>query len=256
MIPLIFHFAYFRGKTNWAWRDFHTVCLQTCKGRAGPEKIVVHYDRDGEGSDWEAARDIPGIEWRQVTPASTINGYPVKDQRLWCDIYRLDTLDKEGGFFCDLDFIFLKSFEEIRRTVAVIGTQCIQKKKLNIAVLGSVPGSAFIQAFKAEYAKWTPDQEKHTWTYANTVPWELSLKYPVTVLKRNAFYPVTWSNKSFWNGEEFSFENSFAVHLWEHLHPELCVPQLMETCLGDTIQAVCDPKPTVTVLAGKSISFD
>lgn len=256
MIPLIFHFAYFRGKTNWEWRDFHTVCLQTCKGRATPEKIVVHYDRDGEDPDWEAAKDIPGIEWRKVVPSPCINGFPVSDQRLWCDVYRLDVLIREGGFFCDLDFVFLKSFQELSHNVAVIGTQCSQKKKLACGLIASVPGGSFVKAYKEAYDAWTPKEAKKFWTYANVVPWELSFKHPITVLKRNAFYPVAWSNKTFWNGESFLFESSYAVHLWETLHPELCVPQLMETCLGPTIQSICDPKPVVGKLPGGSVSFD
>lgn len=256
MIPMIFHFAYFRGKTNWAWRDFHTVCLQTCKGRATPFKMIVHYDRDGEGPDWDAAKDIPGIEWRKVVPEPTINGYPVSDQRLWCDVYRLNVLHREGGFFCDIDFIFLKSFEQLSHNTAIIGTQCIQKKKLACGLMGSVPGGTFIKAYLDAYKDWTPKEEKKFWVFANGIPWRLSTEHPVTVLPRAAFYPVAWSNKTFWNGSKFSFENSYAVHLWETLHPELCVPQLMETCLGDTIQSVCDPKPVVGKLPGGSVSFD
>jgi hypothetical protein len=223
MIPLIFHFAYFRR----IWKDFHTVCLQTCKGRATPERIIVHYDRDGEGPDWEAARDISGIEWRKVDLP--------KDDHL----YRRDVLDSEGGFFCDLDFIFLKSFEELRRTPALIGSH--QHLKLNMSLIGSEPGSDFIRALKVA---------------EDPIDWDISTIYRVTIPRRHAFYPVTRCNKTFWSGGGFTFEKTHAVHLWEKLHPELSVPQLMETCLGDTIQAICDPKPTVTVLAGRSISFD
>jgi hypothetical protein len=256
MIPMTFHFGYFRGATGFRWRDIHTLCLQSCLARASPDTIVVHYDMPGEGDDWDEAIDLSGIEWRLVTPPTGINGFPVRDQRIWCDVYRLDVLEKEGGFFCDLDFVFLKSFEELRHNVAVIGTQCSQRKKLACGLMGSVAGSSFITAYKDAYKQWTPADEKTFWTYANCVPWDLSSKHPVTVLKRTAFYPVTWSNKTFWEGKNMAMDGSYAVHLWETLYPHATVPLLLNTCLGDKILSIVDPKPIVNALGGVTVSFD
>jgi hypothetical protein len=256
MIPMTFHFAFFRGKTDFEWRDFHTLCVISCMKNACAYKIVIHYDRDGEGESWDAVRDLSGIEWRKINPPSHINGYPVNDQRLWCDVYRLDTLDKEGGFFCDLDFVFLKSFELLRHNEAVIGTQCSQREKLACGLMGSVPDGAFIRAYKEEYLKWTPDEELKWWNYANHVPWKLSKKYPVTILPRCDFYPLAWCNKTFWDNKPIHMKNSYAIHLWETLHPELCIPQLMDTCLGDTIEKIMEPKPIVTAREGVVVGFD
>jgi hypothetical protein len=217
---------------------------------------VVHYDLPGEGDDWDQAIELPGIEWRLVTPPTQINGFPVRDQRIWCDVYRLDILEKEGGFFCDLDFVFLRSFEELRHNVAVIGTQCLQKSKLACGLMGCVPGSSFINAYKNAYYKWTPADEKQFWKYANCVPWDLSFKHPVTVLKRTAFYPVAWSNKTFWLGRQVHLDDSYAVHLWESLFPNLTVPMLMNTCLGDKILSFLEAKPTVNMVEGVTVTFD
>jgi len=246
MIPLVFHFAYFRGKTNWAWLDVHTLCLQSCIARAKPAKIIVHYDREGDGPAWWSARLLDDIEWRQVSPADTINGHPVTDQRLWVDVYRLQVLLAEGGFFCDLDFVFLKNFEQLRHSEAVIGTQCKQKKKLACGLMGCVPGSAFIKAYLDAYSEWTPKEEKQFWEYANTVPWNLSLTHPVTVLPRVVFYPMAWSNKTFWQGAVPKLKNSYAIHLWESLHPELCMDVLYKTGLADEIRAILN-KPPITL---------
>ena len=244
MIPMIFHFAYFRGKTNWRWLDFHTLCLQSCLARAHPDKIIVHYDRDGEGEAWEAARLLPKVEWRQVEAPDTINGYPVIDQRLWADIYRLRVLHEEGGFYCDLDFVFLKNFESLRHAEAIIGTQCKQKKKLACGLMGSVAGSTFIKAYLDAYKEWTPKEEKKVWTFANVIPWKLSLEHPVTVLPRVVFYPVAWSNKSFWTGAVPKLKNAFALHLWETLHPELNMEVLAKTGLAEEIGKILNKPPT------------
>ena len=255
---MTFHFAFYRGMTDWRWRDFHTLCLKSCQKLSGATRIVVHYDREDSGPLWDAARAIGGIEWRQSTFAATINGHPVHDQRLLCDVYRLQTLWEEGGFFCDLDFVFLKSFEKIRDAQAIIGTQCKQKKKLACGLMGCVPGAAFIRAYLDAYQTWEPDQQKHVWTYANCIPWDLSQKFPVTVLNRPTFYPVAWSNKTFWSGGKTCLKNAYAVHLWETLKPTLTVEDLRKTVLAPVLEQVLDdqPKGIAQLLPGILLTFD
>jgi len=254
LIPMVFHFAYYRGTTNWAWRDIHTLCLLTCKRYTGATKIVVHYDREGEGEWWEKARALGGIEWRQSSFTPTIAGHAVTDQRIICDVFRLQTLWEEGGFFCDLDFVFIKSFETFRDAQAVIGTQCPQKRKLACGLMGCVPGSTFIRAYLDSYQTWDPTQQKHWWIYANIIPWNLSTQFPVMVLKRPTFYPVTWTNKTFWKGEKVSLKNAHAVHLWETLKPNLTVQELRQTILLPYLEEVLDDRPhTVAQFQGEAI---
>jgi hypothetical protein len=226
MIPMVFHFSYFRGSKSYRWKDFHTLCLKTCQIRAGAEKIVIHYDRDGEGPDWEEAKALPGIEWRLTELDWKVNGIVVTDQRLQHDIHRLRVLNTEGGWYADLDFVFLKNFEALRHNQAIIGIQCKQKAKLNCALLGCIPGSKFMAAYLESYKEWTPEHEIHTWAFANSVPWKLSRLYPVTVVDRAAFYPVAWTNKGFWNGRPVPLYATYAVHLWESMNPDLSVEKL------------------------------
>lgn len=247
MIPYTFHFAYYRGTTNWAWRDIHTLCLKSCQHFNPHAKIIVHYDRDGEGEWWEAARCLGHIEWRQSAFKPTINNHPVTDQRLIVDVFRLQTLWEQGGFFADIDFVFLKSFEPLRDNQAIIGTQCKQKQKLACGLMGCVPGSPYIRAYLDSYCAWDPKQEKHVWTFANCIPWDLSFKFPVTVLSRPAFYPVAWSNKTFWTGAKTCLKNSYCLHLWETLKPTLTIQDLRRTDLNATVEAVMDGQPTGVV---------
>ena len=258
MIPLHFYFTYYRGDTNWAWTDVHTLCLKSCKRNSGATKITVFHDRDGEGPDWFTARALEGVEWILTTFSATVNGFPVKDQRLVHDVHRLQTLWERGGYYADLDFIFLKHFEGLSDNDAVIGTQCKAKKKLNCSIMGCTPGSAFIRAYIDAYKNWTQNHEKEFWTYANTIPWSLSQTLPVTVLAKKAFMPVSWSNKSFWEGKATCLKVSYAVHLWESLHTTLCVTDLMKTVLRPFIEDILNdiPRGLVHIKNGITLNFD
>jgi len=255
---MVFHFAFIRGATDWPWLDFHTLCLKSCVARCGAARIVVHYDRDGAGADWDAARAIPDIEWRAVAPFYELNGHPLTDQRVMVDYYRLQVLYNEGGFFCDLDFMFLKNFTALRHYPAVIGTICQQKKKLGCGLMGAVPGSDFIKAYIESYKDWNPAEQKKVWVFASVIPWQLSLTHPVMVLKRSAFYPLAWSNKTFWLGQAINMRDSYCVHLWESGHPQMTVPLLMKTCIAPEISKVLgEPMvPSIVQVRSGLLSFD
>lgn len=231
-----FHFTFYRGSKDWRWTDIHTLALKSCLQYSGAKQAVIHYDCEDSGVAWDEARALGSVEWRKRTFEATINGHPVTDQRLIHDMHRLRTLWEEGGWYCDLDFVFLKSMEILRHNPVVIGTQCKQKAKLNCALIGAVPGAAFIGAYLEKYMSWTPDLEKTFWIPANNWPWELSQRYPCTVLPRPAFYAVAWSNKCFWKGGKTCLRNAYAVHLWETLRPALCVEDLRKTVLADHLR--------------------
>lgn len=258
MIPSVFHFAYYRGTKNFVWRDIHTLCLRSCRANTGIANIVVHYDAPGAGTHWDEARALPGIEWRLTDFAATINGYDVTDQRIICDMYRLRTLEREGGFFADLDFVFLGSFESLRHNEALIGTQCRAKKKLACGLMGCVPGAAFIRAYIAAYDNWTPKEQIKFWNYANSVPWALSSIHPVTVVPRPAFYPWCWSNRKFLAGAPINIKTAIAIHLWESLHQDLTVDVLKTTVIGPAIAKVQgQPAPSpVAVMPGRTLTFE
>ena len=186
------------------------------------------------------------------------HGHEVEDQRLSADVFRLQTLVREGGFYCDLDFVFLKPFDVLRHHDAIIGTQCRQKMKLACGLMGCVPGSAFIQAYLDKYNDWQPSDAKTFWGYANRVPWDIAAQMPsrVHVFPRVAFYPLTWSNKTFWEGAPIKLTNTFAIHLWETLNPTLTVDDLRKTCLRDAIERLdAVPAGVVKVTPGILMVF-
>jgi hypothetical protein len=189
---------------------------------------MVHYNGDGEGVHWDAARALPGIEW-------------IRDAEEGLD-FRLRTLDRDGGFFAELDFVFLKSFETLRHHNAVIGIQSLDKQKLCGALIGAVPGSAFIKACIGA-------SEEELWNIAKT--------QDVHIVRRPVFYPLCWSNRTFFKGKQISLKNSVAIHLWESLHPGLTVDALGNTVLGSVIKEIADgeKQPIVTCRPGGTLVF-
>jgi hypothetical protein len=124
--------------------------------------------------------------------------------------------------------------------------------------MGCVPGSAFMRAYLDAYKDWTPKEQQKVWTFANIIPWKLSLEHPVCVLPRVVFYPVAWSNKSFWTGAVPKLKNAFALHLWETLHPELSMETLGKTGLAAEIQRILQPAAKESAVSFRSgiLSFD
>jgi hypothetical protein len=240
VIPSVLHFSYFQGEKGFHWRDIHTLCLLSAKHYAGFEKIIVHYDRPGEGEWWLTARAIPGIHWRQVKSLKmVVNHFPVTDQRLPCDLYRLNTLFNEGGVYADLDFVFLGDLQHLLKNSAFIGTQCKAKKKLACALIGSTIAAPFIREYRKAYKQWKPEHEKRFWDYANSVPWEIATRVPCCVLETDVFYPWRWSSKKFLQGvEPRGFKKAIACHLWESIKPDLTVEDLLKTSMGPKIRTV------------------
>jgi hypothetical protein len=256
MIPPHFYFTFYRGKTAWKWTSIHTLALRSCKRNTGAKKIVVFYDYLDDSPDFFEARAIPGIDWVKTDFVPTVNGYPVKDQRLAGDVFRLQTLYANGGWYADLDYVFLNDFSKLADNRAVIGVQCKQKKKLNCSILGAEVCSSFIKAYLDSYKEWAPKDEKEFWHYANIVPWGLSEKYPVTVVPKKALMPLSWSNKTFWKGGHLNLSDSYAVHLWGSLHPNLTIEDLKKTVLKGPIEDLeTAPKSLVAVTPGLLMTF-
>jgi len=257
MIPLNFYFTFYRGSKNWLWRDIHTLCLKSCKRNTGAQSITVFYDKEDDSPEWLEAKKIPDIIWTQKDFETTINGHKLSDQRLVNDINRLDILIEKGGFYCDLDFVFLKNFTSLTSNKAVIGTQCKSKKKMNCAILGAEKGSEFIKKYREQYESFQPHHEKEFWIYANIIPWNLQ-HLDVCVLPTKAFYPISWSNKTFWTGKAICLKTSYAVHLWESLHPTLSVNDLLQTNLKPFVEDVINDLPVGLVHRGPAcfLHFD
>jgi mannosyltransferase OCH1-like enzyme len=249
MIPHTIHFAFWSSDTATVWSDLNTLCIKSCLINSRPKSIIVHLNRDSSGAAWDEFRLLENVSLRYV------NADPTVDQRIWPDIYRLRTLLAEGGFFSDLDFIFLKSFESLRDGPAVIGTQCKQKRKLACCLMGCEPGADFIAAYLKAYDDWTPETLSE---YANTLPWTLSETHKVNVLSRSVFYALSWTNLKFWKGKSICLKTAVAVHLWNNRYPDITRTSLDQTILKPILERL-DLGGLATAVSkqpGRVVSFD
>ena len=229
------HFEFRPGEV---WRDIMTLCLKSCKRNSGAARIVVHYAEPGAGKDWDEAQALGNIEWRKIKQPAGL-------------LYRLSVLWIEGGFFCDLDFVFLRSLEQFRDARALIGTQCKQKQKLAVNMLASVPGGTFIKAFADAL-------EQDDGRTPQAIAWDLSTRHDLVILPRPVFYPVAHSNKAFWSGAATCFKNASAVSLWGSLRPNLTVQDLRLTDLRVWVEAIADDRPQLLaqILPGTTLYWD
>ena len=252
MIPLNFHFCFYRGEDLAPWRDIYTFCLKSCIKSIGSQQITVYYDRPGEGGAWNDAQSLDGILWK-------LTEFPTEYQipRLIMDVFRLEILGEHGGFFCDLDFIFLSSFEKFRHNKAVIGIQCKAKKKLACSIIGAEPDSEFIMSYLDRLQSFPLDDLTKYERVANTIPWDLSKVHPVSVLPRPVFFPWCWSNKKFLTGGALNVKQSAAVCVWGTVYPEITMDDLKKTSIARIIEKVeMDVQPTaVTSMPGCIVQF-
>jgi len=252
MIDLTFHFCFFRGAELAPWRDIYTFCLKSCQRSAMAQKIVVYYDSPGEGLEWDAAHDLTDIVWKQDEFPTEYN-----DPRLISDIFKLQVLEREGGFACDLDFLFLSSFEKFRHNDAVIGVQCKAKRKLTCSIIGSKPNAEFVYSYIDTLTHLSPAQIANYDKITNVIPWELSARYPVTVLPRPVFFPWCWSNKKFLTGGALNVKQSAAMCVWGTVYPSITLDDLKKTSISKIIEKIeTNNQPTaVTSRPGGILQF-
>ena len=209
--------------------DHYNVCLQSCISRANAHQIIVYYDFPGVGSSWDSAHTLPKIDWVQTENTAE---------------HRLSVLFDTGGFYCTLDMIFLKSWELLRHNNAVVASQLVQRKKIYNYVIGSVAASDFI----AEYA--------NAYDATDMIPYDIVERNDVTLLKRNAFYPVAISSKDFYKGSLPNLMTSYSIHLWNTKN--LTLAKLRKSGIGPEVDKILDPSKNITPIKITSglCSFD
>ena len=237
MIPLHFHFNYIQGTENFPWRELYTLCLVSCHVMTSATKIIVYYDKPGAGEYWDKAFSLPYVEWKIVPTTEIINGFKVSDNRVLSDYLRLKILEAEGGFHCDLNFIFIRNFEYLRHNNVVIGEQFPRTHKVNNSLIGSVPNSLFIKAYRSQYdCAWSPKEYKKIYNYRVTVPSILAPRYTVTILPRKNLYPIACSNKRFFEEGQLSLKDSYAVSLSKNL--DITKEQLKKSVMAKYIRII------------------
>jgi hypothetical protein len=247
MIPNSFHFLWNEG----VWSELYTLCLKSCRLKSGAERIVVYCHTAGSGPAWDAAHEIPGVEW--VCSAFPAPGL-VSNSKIIRDHHGLNILYKHGGFLADLNFIFLKSFDEFRHAPVTIGLSCKAKKKLSGDLIGAEPGSAFIKDLIDTYKDVNPATEENWYKASANDSWMLALQHEVSILPRPTLFPWCSSNKNFVKGRPVLMKKSAAFRIWH----DLDVNTLRKTCIASVIDEIESghTSANVSVKPGMLFTFD
>ncbi|KAK5800831.1 hypothetical protein VI817_003043 [Penicillium citrinum] len=162
-----------------------------------PERINLHYTSLNETNPWF-------LELRDhlyLVPHDLEKEYPKQLEEKWgtkriSDILRLDTIDKEGGIYLDMDVIALRPFDNLlnSKTDAVLGHQGADRNAVSNAIIVGRRGSKFIKRWRASYGNFSSNEEDY---YAIVLPKKLSLDHPsdICVLSPVAFFWPTWTER-------------------------------------------------------------
>jgi glycosyltransferase involved in cell wall biosynthesis len=144
-MPRLAHFVFDLGPNPDDFHFVHYLTIASCLATVQPDEVHVHCHHEPSGPYWDLL-------------ASSVVVHPVKPDAHDADMLRLDVLAEHGGLYADLDTLFVGRFpERLWRAPFVIGREAdvpdgtgLPRPALSNALLMSQPGSAFVEAWRAE----------------------------------------------------------------------------------------------------------
>jgi hypothetical protein len=212
----------------------HYLCVESCRRLLAPGRIVLHCRHEPHGPYWQALEQHVTVVPAELVPEVTDAAY---DDRLvpasyryahHSDFVRLDALIETGGFYADIDTLFVRPFPaELFAERFVIGREDDVRDELTgivrpsvcNALLLSEPRSLFAVAWRRTAAA----ALNGTWSNHSTLlPYELAEKLPgsVRVEPRRAFYAYGPNARDLTRLlEEVDGDTAgvLSIHLWAHL---------------------------------------
>jgi hypothetical protein len=217
-IPKNLHYCFglsrFRDKP---WSLVHYVCVKSAIERIKPERTFLYYAYEPSGPWWELTK--PLLQAVKIDPPKEVFGRPVNHPAHRADVIRLQSLDKVGGIYLDVDVFVHRDFDDLLNHSFVIGEQGIGGEfGLGNAVLLAEPAAPFVKRWYAEYRSF---RKEHWSEHSVTLPFKLAKQFPdeVTVLPHWAFlWPLPTPEHLTWifePGQPPLLPTAYANHLWE-----------------------------------------
>lgn len=230
MIPNRWHFVFGLREQAEPFSLLHYLCLRSCLEVNRPELLIVHCLHEPWGMWWERVR--PALQIERLHASADVPTVALRDPRdepfLYAhesDFLRLQILADEGGFYADMDSLFLRPpSPSWRAAPCIMGEECSPLADQGIgslcnAWIGAQPGSRFIRRWLHEM----PSHYDGSWSHHSTIlPWRLSRRDPagIKVMPETAFYPFPANRE----GLRSLFEKNHpiprkanSIHLWHHL---------------------------------------
>ncbi|HEY8216376.1 MAG TPA: glycosyltransferase [Acidimicrobiia bacterium] len=164
-IPRVAHFVFGLRATPEPFHLVHFLAIASCLAVVQPHEVHVHCHHLPFGPYWDLVE--PRVVLHRVEPAQAVSAHVYDDPVVahysyahHADFVRLDVLAAHGGLYADLDTLFVSDVpEHLWRAPFVIGREADvddghgrARPALSNAVLMAKPGSAFVDAWRAEIA--------------------------------------------------------------------------------------------------------
>ena len=230
MIPNVFHFVFGLKEQHEPFHLMYYLCLASCLAVNQPDEIHFHYHHEPWGEWWDRIK--PALVLRRISPERSIAEFQYDDRHIesfryahLADFSRLQILLEEGGFYADIDTLFLRKIPgEWRHREFILGQEkppesALGHGSLCNAWIASKPG--------AEFARLWLDGMRHafdgSWSNHSTLlPYKLWCEHPqlLSVEAESAFYALDWTpqhiHRLFRQHIDLP-ENAYSLHLWNHL---------------------------------------
>jgi Glycosyltransferase sugar-binding region containing DXD motif len=233
-IPNIAHFVWGLKPEPEPFHLVHYLCVESCRQVQRPDEIVLHCLNRPTGGYWQLLE--PHVTLAAAALVPEVSAAPT-DERLVPDRYRyahhadfvrLDALIETGGFYADIDTLFVQPFPPaLLEASFVLGREGEVRDELtgrvrpslgNALLLGR-PRSAFAQVWRRAAAS----AMNGTWSNHSTLlPFELSERMPaaVHVEPRRSFYrygPNRDDLRLLLEELDRDTTGIYTIHLWAHL---------------------------------------
>jgi len=233
-IDNIFHFVFGLKPQTEPFHLAHYLCIASCIKLNKPECVYFHYQYLPYGPWWDAIKDA--VVLKKVEYPTFIDSFKYSDKQIEkfryahiSDIVRLEVLNEYGGFYADIDTLFVNPIpEKFFRQKYILGKERVdENQKAGLAAGGSLCNAWIGSEKNAEFGRlWLDAIRKEfdgSWSAHSTfLPFKLSKQYPdlIHIEPERSFYHFDWTSEGINNiftNTVADLENVYSIHLWSHL---------------------------------------
>lgn len=182
------------------------LCYRSVLAQCRGYRVVLHTSERPTGPRWESL--LPNIELDVQVPPQFLGPHRLQLAAHQSDVWRVQALIRDGGFYFDWDLLLLKRPEALRRHVCVMALEETvpgYREVLGVAAIGAQPGSVFLQCWlNAMPGAFDPQQYvKHSTMLTR----DIALHAPalLRVLPWETFYYPGWTKE----GMQWLFDPAF-----------------------------------------------
>jgi len=225
MIPKKAHFIYFyndKSKRSTEWDLMRYISVKSFADN-NPDFIINFYtNTEPTGEYWERAKSYCNLIL--VKPETQIYGNELVHPAHISDVFRIQTLLKEGGVYCDFDTITVKSFTPLlEKNVFLVADLSTRKLTIGNGVIVSPPNSKYLSEWLLMFQNFRSKGKDKYWD-------EISVKAHSTLMKRDDlagtfellsyeyFYPYShYRIKELFSEYQLKnlTQNAYSVHLYD-----------------------------------------